>query len=140
MIRETKQHKTFLTMTSCWKIVTSLSFFRFITNLEQSGILPLPPQCEPLKNPSRLGLKLIEIGNCNFSKNWLQQKSFWYKGYSVRRMTLHCNSYDVLKSGSNIQASLDCDVFTALLTRLIGILTFDIWQTRQNAILTHTNG
>ena len=26
-----------LTMMSCWKIVTSLSFFRFIANLEQSG-------------------------------------------------------------------------------------------------------
>ena len=38
-----------------------------------------------------------------------------------------------------IQTLLDCYMFTPSLTRLIGILTFDIWQTRQNAILIHTN-
>ena len=42
-----------------------------------------------------------------------------------RRVTLDCNSHDSLKSGSNIQTLLDCYVFT-LLTRLIGILTFEI--------------
>ena len=42
-----------------------------------------------------------------------------------RRMILHCDSHDTLKSGSNIQTLLDCYVFT-LLTRLVGILTFEI--------------
>ena len=37
MTREIKQIKTKLTLTSCWKIVTLLSFFGFLANLEQSG-------------------------------------------------------------------------------------------------------
>ena len=37
LIRETKQDLKSLTMTSCQKIVTPLSFFQFTTNLEQSG-------------------------------------------------------------------------------------------------------
>ena len=35
--RETKQRQKRLTLTSFWKIVTSLSFFGFLANLEQSG-------------------------------------------------------------------------------------------------------
>ena len=37
MTRETKQRQKKLTMKSCRKIVTSLSFFGFLANLEQSG-------------------------------------------------------------------------------------------------------
>ena len=35
--RETKQSQESLTITSCQQVVTSLSFFRFMANLEQSG-------------------------------------------------------------------------------------------------------
>ena len=37
MTRETKQSQKNLTITSCKKIVTSLPFFRFMTNLKQCG-------------------------------------------------------------------------------------------------------
>ena len=37
MTRETKPRQKFLTMTSCREIVTSLTFFGFLANLEQSG-------------------------------------------------------------------------------------------------------
>ena len=37
LTRETKQPQKKLTMTSCRKIVTPLSFSRFLANLEQSG-------------------------------------------------------------------------------------------------------
>ena len=36
-IRETKQRQKSVTMMSCWKIVTSLSFFQFMAILEKSG-------------------------------------------------------------------------------------------------------
>ena len=37
LTRETKKRQKNLTLTSCRKIVTSLSFFGFLANLEQSG-------------------------------------------------------------------------------------------------------
>ena len=37
MTREAKQRQKHLTMTSCQKIVRSLSFFEFLANLEQFG-------------------------------------------------------------------------------------------------------
>ena len=37
VIRETKQRQKILMMTSCQKIVTLLSFFQFMSSLEQSG-------------------------------------------------------------------------------------------------------
>ena len=54
--KKIKQSQKNLTMTSCRKIVTSLSFFGFLTNLEQSGgRIPktnfAPPQNEPPKKP-----------------------------------------------------------------------------------------
>ena len=74
---ETKQRQNNLTLMSCQKIVTSLSFFGFLANLEQSAkfevssiiltsfrqgvgvnFTPSPsPQSEPLKSPPRLGLR-----------------------------------------------------------------------------------
>ena len=64
-----------LTLTSCRKIVTSLSFFRFLANLEQSvGLIlgnftPLPPPPTPStpaskrtpKKPTQIRVKCIYI-------------------------------------------------------------------------------
>ena len=57
-----KRNKTVpkkLTMTSCWQIVTSLSFFWFMANLELFGSRIL--DSEPLKSQPRLGLNCFSV-------------------------------------------------------------------------------
>ena len=48
-----------LTMTSCWQVVTSLSFFWFMANLELFGSRIL--DSEPLKSQPRLGLNCFSV-------------------------------------------------------------------------------